>query len=186
MSKREIASLACKLISIFLILQGINIMANLLSYYISVPNLTGMMEPEQLSNMIFPYIFLLIFGVLLWVFSDKLAMIMIKGESDSVRSENLTIKAIEVERILFSVLGLFFMGNSLPDIVSALINMYWLGELPNFSRTLLPNAIGDISQFILGLGIFLGSHGLVGLLKTVRNLGMKSRPDDLKEKLDSD
>ncbi len=106
MSKRDIASLGCKVIAIFLIIQGINIMANLISFYITVPNLTGMMEPEQITNMIFPYLFLLIFGGLLWVFSNKLALIMIKGESNPSLSEEFKIEAIDVQRILFSILGL--------------------------------------------------------------------------------
>ena len=178
MSKRDIASLACKVIAIFLIIQGINIMANLFSYYISVPNLMGMIEPEQLTNMIFPYIFLLIFGGLLWVFSDKLALIMIKGDSDSSLSESFKIEAIDVQRILFSILGLFFMGDSLPKILSALTNMFWMRDLPGASIRLLPNAIGDISQFLLGLGIFLGSQSLVGLLQAIRNLGIKRKEDD--------
>ncbi len=173
MNKRDIASLACKVIALFLFIQGISIMANLLSYYITVPNLRGMMDSEQVANMVIPYIFLLIFGGLLWTFSDKLALIMIKGDSDSSWSENFNIKAIDVQRILFSILGLFFMGNSLPKIVSALINMYWMSDLPNVSKSLMPNTIGEISQFLLGVGIFLGSQGLVGLLKAIRNLGMK-------------
>lgn len=181
MSKRDIASLACKAIAIFLIIQGVNIIANLISFYITVPNLTGMMEPEQITNMIFPYFSLLIFGGLLWAFSDKLALIMINGEIDPSLSEDLKIEAIDVQRILFTILGLYFMGNSLPKIVSALINMYLMSDLPYLPKTLLPNTIGDISQFILGLGIFLGSQGLVNLLQILRNLGVKKEEGELEK-----
>lgn len=173
MSKRDIASLACKIIAIVLIIQGISILANLLSFYITVPNLMEMMEPEPIANMVSPYIFLLISGVLLWFFSDKLALIMVKGENDSILNETLVIKAIDVQGILFSVLGLFFVGTSLPKILSALTNIYLMRDLPGASMRLLPNAMGDISQFVLGLGIFFGSQGLVGLLKKVRTLGVK-------------
>ena len=173
MSKRDIASLACKVIAVFLILQAISVMANLLSFYVSLPVIMGMAEREPLVNMIFPYIFFLISGILLWIFSDKLAILMVKEEEDSETAASMSIKGTDIERILFSVLGLYFMAHSLPYIVSMLTNMYWMSDIPQASMRVLPDALGKITQFIMGLAIFLGSQGLVGLLKTVRSIGIK-------------
>lgn len=177
MSKRDIASLACKVIAVFLIIQGISIMANLLSFYISLPIIMGMMEREPLVNMIFPYIFYLLSGIMLWIFSNKLAKHMVKEENGSDTAVSLNIKSIEIERILISVLGLYFVGNSLPDIVAMLTNMYWMREIPQASIRVLPDAIGQITQFILGMAIFFGSRGLVGLVYAIRSKGSKNEED---------
>ena len=175
MSKREIASLACKVLGIYLVIQGINVMANVLSISIVTPN---QMAPESLTNIVFPFIFLIIFGVLLWFLSDKLSVSMAKGEIHS--NEGLGINASDIQRISFSVLGLFFIGNSLPKLVSTLTNAYAMSELNSTTR-LLFGAGGAITQFIVGLGIFLGSQGLVNFLHIIRTAGLK-REDEYEEK----
>lgn len=176
MSKREIASLACKILGIYLIIQGINVMANVLSVSIATPN---QVEPVSAINIIFPYIFLIIFGVLLLLFSDKLSSIMVKGET--LPNEGLGIKPGDIQRILFSVLGLFLVGNSLPKLVTTLTSMYTTRDVANMTIRLLPGAVGAITQIILGTGVFFGSQGLVNILNMVRYAGLK-REDDSSEK----
>jgi len=63
-SKREIASLACKILGIYLVIQGINVMANVLYLSIATPN---QIDSGSSINIIFPYMFLIIFGILLWM-----------------------------------------------------------------------------------------------------------------------
>ena len=159
-----------------MILQGISVMANVLSVSIAQPN---QMAPVSSMNIIFPFIFLIIFGVTLWFLSDKLSTRMVKG--DALRNESQGVKASDVQRIAFSVLGLFFVGNSLPKLVSTLTSIYSMSELPNFTARLLVGAGGAITQFIVGLGIFLGSQGLVNFLNTIRTAGSK-REDDYDDK----
>ncbi|MDR3586124.1 MAG: hypothetical protein P4L59_12485 [Desulfosporosinus sp.] len=175
MSKREIASLACKILGMYLIFQGINFMANVLSVSFVTP---GQLEPRSAINIAFPYISPIIFGVLLWFLSDKLSSIMVKGET--LHKEGLGIKAGDIQRILFSVLGLLFMGNSLPKLVTTLTSMYSTRDVANMTLRLLPGAVGGITQILLGAGVFLGSRGLVNLLNVVRYTGL-TREDDSSE-----
>ncbi len=118
MSKREIASLACKILGIYIIIQGINVLSSVLSVSIAMPN---QMAHESLINIIFSLVYIF-FGVLLWFFSDKLSAIMVTGENHS--NEGSGIDVNDIQRVSFSVLGLFFLGNSLPRLVSALTTMY--------------------------------------------------------------
>lgn len=176
MSKREIASLACKILGIYMIIQGINVSANVLSISIATPN---QIAPGSLFNIIFSFIFLILFGVLLWFFSDKLSAIMVTGENHS--NEGSGIEVSDIQRVSFSVLGLFFLGNSLPKLVSTLTSMYSMSGLPNSITRLLIGAGGTITQLIVGLGIFLGSQGLVNFLNNIRHVGLK-REDDSTER----
>lgn len=168
MSKGEITSLAYKILAIFLMIQGINAIASVLTYYIASPN-KGV---EQASNIIAPFIFFILFGISLWLLSDKLSRIMAKDENYSELTEALRITVSDIQRISFSVIGLFFIGNAIPQLVSVLANLYSIYR-QDVSVSLLPNIVGSVTKLILGLMIFLGSQGLVNILKAIRKAGVK-------------
>lgn len=168
MSNREISSLACKILAVFLMIQGISAIANVLTYYIASPNL----GVERASNIIAPLIFYVLGGVLLWIFSNKLSIIMAKDETPSEFTEHSRITAGDLQRISFSVIGLYFIGSAIPQLITVLANFYSIDK-QDFPISLLPNVIGSLSRLILGLVIFLGSQGLVNFLKALREAGVK-------------
>jgi len=88
----------------------------------------------------------------------------------------------DIQRVAFSVLGLYFIGSSLPKLVSSLINMYFLTNAPNSTTIFMLGLGGILTQFIIGLGIFLGSQGLANFLKAMRSAGIK-RENDSEEKI---
>lgn len=170
MIKEEISGLACKILSIFLIIQGISAIANVLTYYCTSPNI----ENKYAGNIFFPFIFYILLGILLWIFSNKLSAIMTKKENSYDSNENSKISSNDIQRISFSVLGLFFLVNSIPPIISGLTNFYSVPQF-NSSIRLLPNVAGSVIQFVLGLLIFIGSQGLVNFLKAIRTAGVKEK-----------
>ena len=165
MSKREIASLACKILGIFIIIQGFNVLSSVLFVFIAKLNL---MADESLVNIIFSLVYIF-FGVLLWVFSDNLSRIMVAGGNNS--KEGVGIEVSDIQRVAFSVLGLYFMGSSLPRLISTLAST--MCE-PNLITVSLLGSVGIITEFIIGIGIFLGSQGLVNILNIIRTAGLKS------------
>ena len=170
MSKREIASLACKILGIYIIIQGINIFSSIILLVSTTPS--DEMVPGIFINIIFSLVYIL-FGVLLWFFSDRLSAIMVLGGNHS--KEDLGIEVSDIQRVAFSVLGLYFIGSSLPNLVFILTSS--MRELPNSFTGLLLGSVGVITKFIIGLGIFLGSQGLVNFLNNMRTVGLK-REDD--------
>ena len=172
MSKREVASLACKILGIYTVIQGINAIASMLSVSFTTPN---QMAPGNLANIIVPFIFLLIFGVLLWLLSDKISVVMVKGETHFNGDSGM--RASDLQNIAFSVLGLFFLGNSIPRLISLLTSFYSMREVPDNTEKILLGGIGIITQLIIGLGIFFGSRGLVNFLNTLRSAGIKRNND---------
>lgn len=170
MSKREIASLAFKIMGINMVLQGFSVMISMFSVSLAQPN---QLTLQNFVNAVFPFSFFMIFGVLLWFLSDKLSESMIKGKTDS--NESLGIKASDLQRIAFSVLGLYFLGNSLPKLISTLINIS-SKEITNYIPVLILVG-GPITQFIVGFAIFTGSEGLVNFLKSLRTAGIKKEND---------
>ncbi|ODA41337.1 hypothetical protein [Desulfosporosinus sp. BG] len=170
MNKQEIASLACKILGIYIIIQGINVLSSVLFVSIATPKLVAQ---ENLVNIIFSLVYIL-FGVLLWIFSDKLSGIMVSRGTTSKESAGLAVG--DVQRVAFSVLGLYYIGSSLPRLVSTLMSS--MRGLPDsFTGFTLRGSMGTITEFTVGLGIFLGSQGLVNFLNSIRIAGLK-REDD--------
>jgi hypothetical protein len=171
MSKREIAGLACKTLGLYIIVQGIYVIANAISSYFVYQFESGM-----LVSAVFPFVFLVVFGICVWTFSEKLSFLMVNGEADS--EDRSSITANELQRIAFSVLGLFFIGTSLPKLISHLSTM---NEMMDAIPNPLTGVFGDITQLVIGLWIFLGSRSLVNLLVHLRHAGLRKEEDWEKE-----
>jgi hypothetical protein len=152
----------------YIVVQGINATVSVISYSFANPN-------QMARGTIFSFIFLFIFGILLGLFSDKISVFIFKGEIDDSK-EGSSIKASELQNIAFSVLGLYFIGNSIPRLVSFITSFYSMRKVPDSTGIIL-GGIGIISQLIIGVIIFLGSRGLVNFLDTIRNAGIKREND---------
>lgn len=110
---RTIASLGCKLLGIYSMIQGLNGSGSVFSViYISAYN-----QPvtTRIITLITAFIVPVIFGALLWLLSDNLSVIMVKEDTDPNRG--LETKDSEIHRISFSVLGLYYIGDSLIKLV---------------------------------------------------------------------
>jgi len=114
-SNHEVASLACKILGIYIIIQGINVLSSVLLYVSTATS--DQMVHESCINIVFSLVYIL-FGVLLWFFSDKLSAIMVTEGNHS--KEDAGIEVSEIQRVAFSVLGLYFIGSSLPRLVSTI------------------------------------------------------------------
>ena len=57
------------------------------------------------------------------------------------------------------------------------MTIYSMSRLPNTTTRLILEAGGTVVQLIVGLGIFLGSQGLVNFLKAIQTAGLKSEDD---------
>lgn len=163
MNNHEVASLACKILGIYIIVQAINVLFSLL--YLSVT----ISFQDTLLNLSFAVGYIP-FGILLWIFSDKLALIMVKKKDDNKKNPGMDINSIQ--RVAFSVLGLFFIGNSLPKLVSLVSNIYISTIEHRESSILIIKSGGPIAEFIIGLVIFFGSRCLVDFLKKMRTAGL--------------
>jgi len=172
MIKEEISRLACKILSLFLIIQGSSAIANVLTYYITSPNI----ENKYSGNIFFPFIFYVLLGILLWIFSNRLSVIIAKKESTDGSNVNTNVSSDDAQRISFSVLGLYFLVNSIPPLISGLTNFYTVHQFDSSIR-LLPTVAGYGTQFILGVLIFIGSQGLVNFLNIIRTAGSKRQID---------
>lgn len=86
MNKREVASLASKVLGMFFIIQGTNVLSNIFVYSATTPNAIA---HEYFLNSVFSLVYI-ISGFLLWFFSGKLSIKMTDGENHSNKDSDLT------------------------------------------------------------------------------------------------
>lgn len=171
MDGRVIGNIACKILGIFFIVQGTNTLAGIISLVASTPEMDN---NQALLNVCFA-LFYIICGALLWFLSDKISVIMNTGKRNADSKSGIEIG--DIQGVAFSALGLYFIGSSLPKLVSALLDMYFLTNTPISATIFVVSLGGMLTQFIIGLGIFLGSQGLVNFLKAMRSAGIKREND---------
>jgi len=170
LNSRQFTSLSIKVIGVFFFIQGFILLSNVLYSIFSPYN------NDQLYNTfnIIMALSIIVFAILLYRFSNKLAMVMLEKEmSAHVANEEYEEEYEELQKITvrsihnvaFSVLGLFFMGTSLPKLVALLLQIFFLPDNLNMFFA----AVGSILQFVIGLIIFLSSYRLVYFLNNVVN-----------------
>lgn len=161
MTKKEIATLSFKLLSLYAILQLIDKLGYIISYL-----MYGDLSGAKFMNFIIwavPPVLFLICGILLWYTAAPLAASLFKttGSDDSSNAS-----LIDIQIVAFSVVGLFVLAESFPNFVR-LVVWYYLANAIQKS----PLA-GDGAAFLLrsvfGFWLLFGSRGIVNFIRRIR------------------
>lgn len=167
MNKKEIAKLACRILSVYNIVKAASLV--FMSLYGS--NLTTFLQFSP------SFILLFALGIVLWLAADQLAGAMI---SDFDTQEGATGFSIEdAYNVAFATLGLFVLATALPELISSVMKIYIADQI-RFSGIKQTSIIGVIQytvQLLIGLGLFAGSRGLVRIVRTLREAGYKEHKD---------
>lgn len=119
---------------------------------------------------------MIVFSILLWIFSDQLAG-AIAGKSE----ESTEIKALDyvkIHYIAFSFVGVLILCGAIPSFVSSIYQnaaMLKGGFITKDSMNYISNFSGMMQyafRLIIGLCLTLGSKGIVRALHKFRNAGI--------------
>ena len=173
MTKREIASLAIKLMGVFILLKSISYVPMAYSgmfYAVREGNNAGILQTVLILMMstamaVVP----LAFSILVIVLSDKAAAWLIK-EDNSIENASTSISKTDVMAIVISCIGLYFIVNTTPRFIHALITIRRYPHTPfpnllNVGRELIAPAV----QIALGVWLFVGSKGIAKFWKKIRS-----------------
>ncbi len=173
MTKREIASLVVKLMGMFILLKSI---AFVPMVYGGMFSAVGGVRDAGILQTVFIMFMATILAVipLAWaslviIFSDKAAAWLIK-EDNSIKSTSTSISKTDVMAIVISCIGLYFIVNTTPRFIHALITIRTYHHTPfpnllNVGRELIAPAV----QIAIGAWLFAGSKGIVKLWKKIRS-----------------
>ena len=154
MTKKEIATLSFKVLSLYAMLQLIDKLGYIISYL-----LYGDRSGAKFLNFIIwavPPLLFLICGILLWYTASPLASSLFRTTGSEDKSNT---SLIDIQVVAFSVVGLFVLAESFPNFVRVAV-WYYLANAIQKS----PLA-GDGSAFLLrsafGFWLLFGSRGIV-------------------------
>ena len=168
-TRQETAKLSCKVLAIMAIFTLLRILASF-SW--------SLIRNSTWIAYILPSVFLGFIAYLLWWKSDAIAILIFPPRVESV--EMISAKYQEVEKIIFSVLGIFVIVTTSPSILISvtefIIDYSTRGHYEvNYAP---PHALLFLSEVIklgLGLGLFLGIDKLLKLWTQAREWGVNKQ-----------
>ncbi len=169
MTKRETTSLLIKLAGVYCLVQVAPSLIHILQF------LTMIRDSQhtwlKLTNLgmmiVFPAIWI-VFCILIIRMSDSIAKRLYREDSDASKLSSLGFREVQV--LGYNFIGLSLLVQSLPQILSLVtsiktqqiyIPQYWTKE--DFYMHSLPWLLSILTQFFLGLILFLKPNGLANL-----------------------
>ncbi|MFZ5644442.1 MAG: hypothetical protein ACOY46_12710 [Bacillota bacterium] len=177
MTARMLAALSCKVLAIFVLIKVISDL-NWASVFISAlqPDVGGYEIIIAISAIVISFLFLTAIGYILWFRTDYLTQKMMVKD---FAIEESRLKSDDIQAIAFSAVGVIVLADAIPDIVQQIFYIwqmrsaqYMITEQWNNFYTV--SRIAGLSlQIVIGLWLFFGSRGIVGLVRTLRRAGVK-------------
>ncbi len=188
MSRQDVANLAFKITGLYCLIKAIPHLGYLLD--IQVRYFQGQMSttawphgPWLLTLVMLTSPGLLVaLGVLLITQSQRLAQRVFK----TADSPSSSARILAAHALVFSAVGLYIVVDGFPDAVAGVIGIAvswkqllapagsWINQ-PNIWESLGRQLLAPILKLILGVGLFLGSHGLVRIWSRLRSAGIRDK-----------
>ena len=160
MTKKEIATLSFKVLSLYAFIKAIDKLT-----YLTIDMYEYRFKDiGVLDYMIFasPVVLLLLCGGLLWFIAPLLASSISRS---TVSEDNSATSLLSIQMVAFSVIGLYMLADSLPTLVRATI---WYFIMTGSRSPLAGDIIGSLVKIVLGLWLLFGSRGIVKFISSMR------------------
>lgn len=167
MTKREIFAVASKILGIYLLVRALESTATI-GYFIA-----ALRKADDVSFYLFggviPFLLYLAVGFCLIKWAEPIAAKLSGKEEASVAEGALEKDALQA--IAFSAVGVFIIAAALPRITQIIVNLSVQGPMrPEVVLRTWGTIVGFVLQLGIGIYLFFGSKGLVGLLKKIKSI----------------
>ena len=185
MTSRDVGVLSCKILSIYVIVIVLSQLNGLLMHYSSLLAVirSSSDSPTEMNIAWFlgsaaGMLILSGFCAFLWLGAGYLARRMVPDSEEKALGTALSARDFQV--IAFSVVGLLLVVKALPDAASTAWRYAQLPDSPGgWLRAELPMHLIRLGlQFVIGLGLFFGARGLVGMWRKLHGLGWEAGRDE--------
>jgi hypothetical protein len=160
MTKREIATLSFKVLSVYAFLQAIDKSYDILYYFIYKDQLR-LGEKLNLIMTSAPPLLSAICGIVLWFMAPLLAASIFKSIAPDDGSQ---ASLVNLQVAAFSVVGLFILATGFPNLVNVVLMM--LTAAP--ARAMTHTIVVLVLKIALGLWLLLGSHRIVNFIRSTQ------------------
>ena len=161
MDIHHLASLGCKFLGIYALLESIKLFGNISQMYSLASSEPAFGISVVLSTSL-PFILMFASAIVLVLFSNKLADKMIENKRGQNSTEVVSID--NIQSIAFSILGLVLIVFALPKIIQIGWNLFVIksaGDERNITQLLQGTwsfAIATGVQFFIGFALFFGAE----------------------------
>ncbi len=168
MTKREIASLSCKLLSIFALISALGTLQYFFDYFGTVAGFAApqstKFEPWVLFSSAMPFVLQTTVALFLWLISDGLAVVMAKDDG-AMMQQNATasLNRSDVLQLAFTIIGVFQISQAVPVFLDAAANRLipHPGSVSLIIGNGTPYIFGSLVQLAIGLYLLSGARNLV-------------------------
>lgn len=181
LNEKNIANIACKVLSIYVIVLGIKQISYLLSIslsgYLSLGFNRGTII-QAIFISILPSIILVAIGLILWIKSKKISSHMI-CENINLETSTTSINVYELQSAAFSIVGIIILINLIPDVGAliskqAFFSSNYISKETIYRFEIKVSITEMIIRFIIGLLLLFRSKGLVGFIKNLQHAGLEN------------
>lgn len=183
MTIKELARLSCKVLAVYTLVLAIQSLNHFAILPVSVgDNFPAGVAALMVMAAFMPSILLLALAAILWFRADRLAGHMAPGENTSWEKPAVTGEDVQV--IAFSVVGVMVLAGAVPELFQLVSNLALQRstQFQPFNETVsvytVSRATGLAVRLAIGIWLLLGARGLAGLLKTLREAGLKRPGSD--------
>lgn len=181
MSQKDFTFIALRIFAVYILIQSLMDLSHIVNYYLIPIYYEDLQEHVQTNviNMLLhlgPFLVQLVMSIVIWLYANKLTHFFVPKNKEGTQGEpnqnRLTVHQFHVAAV--SIIGLAFIVHTLPSffpLVQSWLNIKELGVdnvNPRMKGELLFAFLEKLLRLVLGFALFLGSRGLVGLLKKIR------------------
>ncbi|MCT8136678.1 hypothetical protein H1D32_02290 [Anaerobacillus sp. CMMVII] len=176
---RKFTFIGLRLLAVYIFLQALLHLARVINFYVLPVFYENLVtEQEAWINVLLniaPFLVLLVFSIVLWLFADRFTSFFILDEDQDYDVKKLQMDTNAFQVIAFSVIGLFMIVHTLPQFFMLIPTWLQLNEVgehihPSYKYELWFGVTEKVVRLMLGVGLLLGSRGLAGLLRKIREI----------------
>jgi hypothetical protein len=173
MSKREIAALSCKILSLYAVVTSALTLSSVFFYLgLYISNSGGPGSPPiratpsylyQITTGFIPFLFQCALAIFLWLLADGLAIVMV---SDNAVVTRVRIRQRDILQAGSILLGLWLLTQSLSSLARCAVDYFTVTLSPatRFVPSPLGQAIGSAIQLALSVCLIAGARSVARVL----------------------
>jgi hypothetical protein len=162
MTKKEIATLSFRVLSLYAFIKAIEHLSTVIYYAYQV----GETDVPFFMTYAVPVLLLALCGVILWFSSPLLASSISKTAASE---DNSAASLLSIQTVAFSIVGLYMIADSLPPLIRSAIWHFTSGSVVLGRNSPLFGVVaGSLIEIAIGLWLLFGSRGLVNFIAAMR------------------
>jgi len=176
MNAKQLSLLGIRIVSIYLIAQGISNIPNMhliVSAYAPDDNYGIVVLGSILTAILSP----LIIGMVLWFIAPKICKYII--DSNQTSETNIPLNVNQFQSTVLILIGVYIIATKLPFSISLTYQLFTdtieINGIQSFKDQLLYNTISINMQSALGLLLLFSSNNISILLSKIRTFGLENK-----------